>query len=164
MDALKTGECDIGILYHTGEADKSLELKVLMPVRMALVGYAGEDAECHDFITPNQVIHTELFINEPNCVFRGVFENYLRARNIVLDSVTEMGSIEAIRRGIANNLGISYLPYFVVEEQLADGLFQEFPMEDTGQEIYIAYAIHKNKWKGKALELFLQMVDRELNG
>ena len=162
VEALKSGKCDIGILYHTNESDSSLFVKPIINVPMVLVSATGQDLSSFEFISPNQVIHTNFFINEPQCVFRKVFNRYLTEHNITLNNTIELGSIEAIRRGVASGLGISYLPRFIVSDELDNGIFQELPMEDTGENIYVGYALHRNKWKGRIMDLCIKITENNI--
>ena len=161
VNSLKSNTCDIGILYASGEPDKMLYIKSLIQMPMKLVGYAGTDIP-FDFTCPNQSIHTTFLINEPQCVFRKVFEKYLRQKNITLDDTVEVGSIEAIRQSISRNFGISFLPEFIIKRDLDDGIFRELPMGKTSEKVTLAYALHKNKCRTRAMELFLQLFEHNV--
>ena len=60
-------------------------------------------------------------INEPQCVFRQIFESTLRQRRITVENTIELLSIESIKRCVAANIGVSYLPRFAVEKELESG-------------------------------------------
>ena len=47
-------------------------------------------------------------INEPQCVFRQIFESTLRQRRITVENTIELLSIESIKRCVAANIGVSY--------------------------------------------------------
>ena len=157
-ESLKNGTVDIGILYHVGTPQSALQVNPLFHVPMALVASRMFDTSLYDFTKADQAIHTSFFINEPKCVFREIFEAYLRAKNITIDGMIELGSIETIRKSVANNLGISYLPMFIVGEDIKAGILQELPMDDIDAQIYVAYACHKNKWISPAMELFIKQI------
>lgn len=74
-----------------------------------------------DFTQPDQHIPCSFIINEPQCVFRQLFESTLRQRRITLENTIELWSIESIKQCVAANLGISFLPRFAVERELSTG-------------------------------------------
>ncbi len=161
-EAIQNGSVDIGVIYHIGVPQKFMKIHRLFTVPMVLVASAGFDMQQHNFTVPNQTIHTSFFINEPKCVFREIFEAYLKFKNIFLDSTIELGSIETIRRSVPNNLGVSYLPRFIVEKDLNAGVLKELTMDGADAEISVVYARHKNKWVGPAMNLFLQQVEQHV--
>ncbi len=61
-----------------------------------------------DFMRPRQHIPLSFIINEPQCVFRQIFESTLRQREITLENTIELWSIESIKQCVAGNLGVSF--------------------------------------------------------
>lgn len=154
-DALLAGEVDLGVLYRVSD-DLSLHTEDLGTFPLTLV--ASPNLEPMDFITPNQYLPTSLIINEPQCVFRLIFENVLRERNIVLENTLELWSIESIKKCVAGNLGISCLPYFTVEEELRSGVLKELPFFSEPRSITAICAHHVSKWISPAMRLFMDVV------
>lgn len=156
-DALLRGEADLGIFYKLGE-EAALLQHSLGEFPLALV--ASPLLEGADFTRPNQKLPVSLIINEPQCVFRLLFENELRRRNIALDNVIELLSIESIKRCVAANLGISYLPRFCVERELREGALKELPFAAPANSLAAVCAHHANKSPSPALRLFLDLAAR----
>ncbi|MBZ4345730.1 hypothetical protein LAN15_21620, partial [Mycobacterium tuberculosis] len=84
-----------------------------------------------DFMRPRQHIPLSFIINEPQCVFRQIFESTLRQREITLENTIELWSIESIKQCVAGNLGVSFLPRFAVEDELKRGTLVELPFSET---------------------------------
>jgi DNA-binding transcriptional LysR family regulator len=162
LEAVKSGTIDVGIIYDAGAIHDHIEVKPLFSVPMALVASGTADGRIYDFLTPNRTIHTNFFVNEPKCVFREIFFGYLKRMNIVLDSTIELGSIETIRKSVANNLGVSYLPRFIVEDELGSGVLRELPMDHADEVIRVCYATRKNKWISPAMDLFIRLVQEHI--
>ena len=99
-------------------------------------------------------------INEPTCVFRQIFEQYLREKSILLDHTIELWSIPTIKNLVKNDVGISYLPRFSVQEELKDGSLVEIPTELTDTTITAVCGHHKNKWVSPLMQLFLDLCTR----
>ncbi len=56
-----------------------------------------------DFMRPRQHIPLSFIINEPQCVFRQIFESTLRQREITLENTIELWSIESIKQCVAKS-------------------------------------------------------------
>lgn len=156
-DALLSGEADLGVFYKLGE-DAALIQHSLGEFPLALV--ASPLLDSPDFTRPNQKLPLSLIINEPQCVFRLLFESELRRRNITLDHVIELVSIESIKRCVAANLGVSYLPRFCVERELREGALKELPFAAPSNSLIAVCAHHANKSPSPALSLFLDLAAR----
>ncbi|MDA0143323.1 LysR substrate-binding domain-containing protein [Vibrio sp. RW] len=59
--------------------------------------------------------------NGPKCLFRQIFESTIQERNITIDNMIELSSINTIKNCVESNIGISYLPRFTVKKELQDG-------------------------------------------
>jgi DNA-binding transcriptional LysR family regulator len=116
-----------------------------------------------DLRKPNQEINTSLIINEPESIYRKILEDYFSDNKIFLNNSTELWSIEAIKRCVASNLGISFLPRFTVEEELENGKLKELEVGCSDTKITAVYAYHKNKWISPAMSLFMQLVRESFN-
>ena len=110
-----------------------------------------------------QKINTSLIINEVESIYRKIIENYFFDRNIFLNNTIELGSIEAIKKCVASNLGISFLPRFTVEEELENGKLKELNAGFSDAKITAIYAYHKNKWISPAMSLFIELVRENFN-
>ena len=90
-------------------------------------------------------------------IFRQIFEQYLREKNIILDHTIELRSIPTIKNLVKNNVGISYLPTFTVEEELGTGELEAIHTDIGDKTITAVCAHHKNKWLSPLMQLFLEL-------
>jgi DNA-binding transcriptional LysR family regulator len=160
---LLKGDVDIGLMYDAGSENDSLVTTQLEDFPLALVCSPIFDQDKFDLCKPNQEINTSLIINEADCVYRRMVENYFINNNISLNNAIELWSIEAIKRCVASNLGISFLPRFTVEEELRNGKLKELEIGYSDSKITAIYAYHKNKWISPAMSLFMQLVRESFN-
>lgn len=158
-NGLIDGTLDIGLFYQdVGGFGKSLIIKPLESFEVVLVASPSTAERFSDFKTPKQKHKIPLIINEPNCVFREIFENYLRENEIILDYTIELGSIETIKNLVQNDVGISFLPKFVVEKELREGLLVEIETNVEHNRLTIACGYHKNKWISPIMQLFFDCI------
>jgi DNA-binding transcriptional LysR family regulator len=79
-------------------------------------------------------------INEPECSYRRQFETAMWLEHQRQFPVTELPSVAAIVAAVAQGLGFSYLPQFVVQQALAQG--QLFPVTQQVANIIHAHLVY----------------------
>ncbi|MDY3262862.1 MAG: substrate-binding domain-containing protein, partial [Escherichia coli] len=112
-----------------------------------------------DFTEPGRHNACSFIINEPQCVFRQIFESTLRQRRSTVENTIELLSIESIKRCVAANIGVSYLPRFAVEKELESGELIELPFGEQSQTITAMCAHHAGKAVSPAMHIFIQCVE-----
>lgn len=153
---VRTGDCDLGLGYDMDWNRESLEVESLGQYDIVLL--ASPEFTETDFTTPGQRKAASLVTDEPDSIFRRRLEDYLRRREIELDVTLELWSIETIKRCVMSNLGFTYLPRFVAEEELADGRLVELAAPISGLPAPALCAWRKGRWVTPAMELFLELL------
>lgn len=83
------------------------------------------------------------FINyRPWCIYRMKFEETLQEKDI--HPVIELSDSEAIKRAVLEGVGVSILPYVLVESLLAEGTLVELPASPR-LTFSLSAAFHKDK-------------------
>ena len=157
-DELISGTLDLGVFYNcVGGYGSNLITYSLGTYPLALVSSPELKGRHPDFISSNQTIPVPFIINEPNCVFRQIFEQYLREKSILLDHTIELWSIPTIKNLVKNNVGVTFLPRFAVQEDLEDGSLVEILTDLADTSITAACGHHKNKWVSPLMQLFVDL-------
>ena len=155
---LLNGTLDLGLFYEdVGGFGSNLTLQPMGCYPMSLVASPETKKRYPDFITPDRSIPVPFIINEKNCIFRQIFEAYLQERSILLDHTIELWSVPTIINLVKNDVGISYVPTFTVQADLAAGDLEAIPTELTDRTISAVCAYHKNKWVSPLMRLFLDL-------
>lgn len=154
-DRLVAGKVDLG-LFYSDASDPVLDMHTLGSFPMALVAspLLGEV----DFMRHNQRLPVSLVINEAQCIYRLTLEQVLHQRNIILENVIELWSIESIKKCVEGNLGVTYLPRFCVEQELRTGILQELRLHPKPEVLTAVCAHHTKKSLGPAARLFLDLL------
>lgn len=155
---LCNGTLDLGIFYEdVGGVDGTLTSYSFGKQPLVLVA-APELQKAHpDFITPNRVIPVSFIINENMCIFRLMFEDYLRKKSIVLDHTIELWSIPTIKNLVMNEVGFSFLPKFTVQKELETHELVEIKTDMPDPQISAVLAHHKNKWISPLMQCFIEL-------
>lgn len=156
---LISGDLDMGIFYKdVGGLGDNLVIHTLGTYPVSLVASPDTAKRFSDFKTPDRQMQIPLIINEPNCIFRQIFEKYLQETSIILDHTIELGSIATIKNLVKNDVGVSFLPKFTVEQDLENGDLTEIETDVDHREISIACGYHKNKWISPLMQLLVDIL------
>lgn len=155
---LSLGEVDIGLMYNVVTPNDNLTTIVLADFHLALVCSPLFQQDKLNLCKPNQEVNTSLIINEVESIYRKILVSYFHDNNIKLNNTIELWSIEAIKKCVASNLGISFLPRFTVEEELESGKLKELKVGCSDSTITAICAYHKNKWISPPMSLFIELV------
>ena len=161
-DKLLDGSLDLGIFYEDiGGFGDNLTTIPFGEYPLALVASPEIKQTYPDFITPDQNIPVPLITNEQACIFRQIFERYLQEKSILLDHTIELWSIHTIKSLVKNNVGISYLPAFTVQDELSSGELEEIATDIPDAYITAVCGYNRNKWLSPAMEYFIELIQLE---
>lgn len=159
-DELLKGSLDLGIFYEdVGGFGGGLAAFPFGKYPLVLVASPETKRRFPDFITPNRKIPVPFVINEPTCIFRQIFEKYLNQKSIVLDYTIELWSIHTIKSLVKNNVGVSFLPAFAVQDELNRGELTEIKTDLSDIQISAICGYNKNKWVSPAMEYFVELIN-----
>lgn len=166
-DELLQGILDLGLFYdNIGGYGSGLLTEPLGKYPLALVAAPEVRQAYPDFSTPDQALPIPFIIDEPDCIFRQIFEDYLQRKQIRLDHTIELWSIPTIKNLVIGGLGVSFLPRYTVENELTDGRLQEIELDKAALstcDISAVCARHKNKWVSPLMQLFMDLCSEYLN-
>lgn len=162
-EQMMNGDIDIALHYDVGTYPTSFITKEIGTYPLALVSSTVLSEKNRDFISSNQKKSLCNIQNDTNALYLKIFHQYLRKKNIILETELEVWSIEAIKRSVMSDLGIAFLPRFAVEDELAQGLLNEIKIDTDKENLVAICAYNKNKWQSPAMKLFLQILDDYYN-
>lgn len=151
-DSLLNDNTDLGVFYRVGH-DDALHMEYFGQQELVLV--ASPQLRDVDFTKSGQHIPVSFIINEPQCVFRQIFASTLRDRKITLDNTIELWSIESIKKCVASNMGVSFLPLFSVLQELESGELTMLPFSSTPLTITALCAHHADRTVSPAMATFI---------
>ena len=94
---------------------------------------------------------------EAGCNYRQAFEQYLQERGEMIDNVMEIGYTRLIIDGVAENLGVSLLPKFTLDEALREEKIALFTVQDYSISMLMQVIYSEKRWLTPALRAFFCM-------
>ena len=158
-DRLESGQVDIGFLYKDNYNRNNLVDVLFKEIKLSLVG--PKNNTNISFSDSNQYVDISFIINENKSPYRERFLEYLDIKEIDINGIIEIWSIEGIKKAVTNGLGITYLPDFVMNEELDRGELVKIDMDKSNDIIEGIYSYHKNKYITPAMKLFMDLVDEK---
>ena len=155
--AILNGSADISFVMLPQLQDSDLNVHSMLDEHIVLVGSPDCSLNILDERYENQKISECLIVNEKECSYRTVFEEYLREREIVPSQTMELWSIEAMKRCVMSGLGIAYLPLMTVNDEVKAGRLKIIPCVGDFKQIFSQVLYHKNKWVSPALSSFIDI-------
>lgn len=105
-----------------------------------------------------EVIRRPFFLTEKADNYRLSLDQHLAARQLALEPLLEVSDTGFILDMVQRNLGLSFLPQYVVENSIYRERLQVLDVKDFRMYMYRQLFYHRDKWLTPAMKLFLAMV------
>ncbi|HDR7361697.1 TPA: LysR family transcriptional regulator [Bacillus toyonensis] len=102
---------------------------------------------------------TQFIFTEQSCDYRPMVDRFLRQSGNILEKTFETSNVEVIKQAVMCELGISILPYIVVQENCQKEQIRFQPIE-TPAVIQSHVIYHKSRWISPVLQSFLSLLER----
>ncbi|MFZ5969923.1 MAG: LysR family transcriptional regulator [Bacillota bacterium] len=142
---LYSGELDIIFTIEPQIMDTDLVVKNLKDECMAIIGAPDADLEFLSTNFEDKAARESIILSENGCSFRIAFENYLKQKKIKYINPLEFSSIEAAKKCVMNGLGISFLPFYTVSNEIEEGSLKMIEVKEPFHKFSTQLAYHKNK-------------------
>lgn len=131
------------------------------PVDIHFVTGAGHPLAGQTQITLEQILEYPLILTEKNMSYRAALDDLLSQNGKETMPIMEVGDTQLIRNLLCQGLGISYLPEFVIAEDLAKGNLVSLPMTEIQPDIWRQLLYHRNKWISPELKCVIKYLQEE---
>lgn len=142
---LHSGELDIIFTIEPEIIDSDLVVKNLKDESMVIIGAPDADLEFLLTNFKNEEARESIIFSEKGCSFRIAYENYLKEKKTKYLNPLEFSSIEAIKKCVMNGLGISFLPFYTVRNEIKEGSLKMIEIKEPLDKFRTQLAYHKNK-------------------
>lgn len=111
----------------------------------------------HPYIAPLTLASENILLREKGSAVRELFDIQMNRLGLSIDPLWESISTQAIIRAVKENLGVSFLPYYLVKESVEKGEVAILHVDgaDFSREFSIIY--HKNKFHSPAFDALIDI-------
>lgn len=156
------GEIDIGIHYDCIDRIDSLAALPIGGFGGMFVASPSLPEDMRDMRTPNQVKNVTLITDGLHSSIQDICDDYLAESHIQITNRMELWGLDNIKQSVLSNLGIAFLPFVVVDDEIEDGDLIHLPSPADDQTVTALCVYHKNKWISPAMQLFLDLLNESL--
>lgn len=105
-----------------------------------------------------RVLEEPLLLTEKGVSYRHELEQMLAARGLEVHPFLETGNTDVITKLLLKNAGISFLPEYVIRDDVEAGGLCVLDVDCAGVQMWSQLVYHKNKWITPQMEEFLEVM------
>ena len=162
VEQMEQGELDL--IYILDEPQYSNNWHKWMEQREEVVFVASPDLARELSLLPERKVARLLdhpfYLTERNANYRRVLDRFLASRNTALTPALECSDTSFIIRMLELHRGISFLPWYAVEESVRQGRLSVVPAEDLHAILYRQIFSHREKWHTREMDAFVRLAEQ----
>ncbi|MBR3504016.1 MAG: LysR family transcriptional regulator [Clostridia bacterium] len=159
--ALTQNDADI-ILHLDQQIYRSdIVVPVSGPVPVIFVAPAGHPLAGLERVPLESCRQYPFILTEKGMSYRSQLDARLAERNLELNPFLELGNTDLIARLVEQGMGLSFLPEFVVRDQLARGAIVRLNVEGVDVSLWRQLIYHKGKWITPAMQAMIDIIREE---
>lgn len=124
-------------------------------VASAASKFAGKDR-----LVLDDILQEPFFLTEKHANYRQALDQQLALRRQSISPVLEISDTAFIIRMLELNQGLSFLPYFAVEQDIYKHRIITLDVKDIHISMYRQIFYHKNKFRTREMEEFIRLADK----
>ena len=155
---------DIDVLYFLDRRTNFPELvKVAERLERALFVTSPANPLARErHISVERLLMEPLLLTEKGVSYRYAMEQELAAAGQEIRPVLETGNTDILTQMLLKNMGVSFLPEFVVRDYLADGRLAALDTVCPEVEMWSQLVYHRNKLVTPQMEIFLDLMKKNM--
>ncbi|ENQ3107467.1 DNA-binding transcriptional regulator, LysR family [Bacillus sp. 491mf] len=155
---LKSGKFDFALFTNPEKLGVDIVTHSLVREAIVLVAPPGHPLTKQKDVTPSDLEGEMLLLTEPGS-YRDLLEKWIKEEGVNCSRI-HFWSIEAIKQTVMCGLGLSYLPFITVKEEIERGKLIALPWKYSEDFVTTELAYHKNKWLTPAMKKLIEMIEK----
>jgi DNA-binding transcriptional LysR family regulator len=148
---------DIGFISYPVE-NKKLKVKEVLEDQLVIITPVNHPLTKKSQLKANDLNGQFIIMHERDSAPRRVIEDYVRKHKISVKIPLEMSSNRAIKRAVAEGIGIALISRKVANEQIQARQLKAIPLSDPSMNRKFYMVHHKDKYISESLQSFIDMV------
>mgnify|MGYP002797920848 FL=1 len=164
IERMERGELDM--IYILDEPQYNNGWRKLMEQREKVVFVAsaslGEELRGIPDLKVEQLLDMPFYLTERDANYRRVLDRFLASRETILTPFLECSDTSFIIKMLEINRGVSFLPWYAVEQSVRQGKLSLLNVTNLHVSLYRQIFSHKEKWHTREMNEFVRLVE-EIN-
>lgn len=158
---LQRNEVDLIYTLDRQTFDSKLVTALEAPVNMCFVTRWDHPLAGRERITALELLDTDLLLTEEGMSYRAMLDEALSSRGRRIGPLIESGDTHLICELLRQGVGISYLPDFVIEEDLRRGTLVTLNVQDINLPIWRQLFYARNKWVSPEMQQVIELLTED---
>lgn len=107
------------------------------------------------------ILTENLMLTEQDASYRAALQQQAWAMGLTIKPFLEIGNTAFLVTMLKQGLGISFLPRFSIEEELASGILQILTPEDFYLQVWQQVFYHRSKWLTSQMKAMIQILQEQ---
>ena len=141
MNFLLEGEVDLAISGKTDDLNKNLEARLYHTEKLVLITSLQSKIAKEQKISLEKLSNYQFFFREEGTKTRQITDEWIKANSVFNNTSFEVGNVEAVKRLVEEDFGITLIPEIAVKREVELGLIKiiDIPELDLKIDYYLMY-------------------------
>ena len=155
---IHNGTLDIAINGGTCNYNEHIYVEELLSDRLVLVASPKSPYCSLEKITTSKLRDMSFVVHKTDSQLYSFYDKFLQQMGIPENVVMSLGNIDAIKKAVAANLGVSLIPYCAVKFELQFGILQQLNVPNLNIKYPYSLIYNKNKTLSAASKKFIDFI------
>lgn len=157
---MEHNELDLIYILDTPRWDENWVKVMELAEPVVFVASAASRFAGKERLVLDDILQESFFLTEKHANYRQALDQQLALRRQSISPVLEISDTEFIIRMLELNQGLSFLPYFAVEQDIYKHRIITLDVKDVHISMYRQIFYHKNKFRTREMEEFIRLADK----
>lgn len=157
---MEHNELDLIYILDTPRWDENWVKVMELAEPVVFVASAASRFAGKERLVLDDILQEPFFLTEKHANYRQALDQQLALRRQSISPVLEISDTEFIIRMLELNQGLSFLPYFAVEQDIYKHRIITLDVKDVHIFMYRQIFYHKNKFRTREMEEFIRLADK----
>nr|WP_294652843.1 LysR family transcriptional regulator [uncultured Blautia sp.] len=157
---MEHNELDLIYILDTPRWDENWVKVMELAEPVVFVASAASKFAGKDRLVLDDILQEPFFLTEKHANYRQALDQQLALRRQSISPVLEISDTAFIIRTLELNQGLSFLPYFAVEQDIYKHRITTLDVKDIHISMYRQIFYHKNKFRTREMEEFIRLADK----
>ena len=157
---MEHNELDLIYIPDTPRWDENWVKVMELAEPVVFVASAASKFAGKDRLVLDDILQEPFFLTEKHANYRQALDQQLALRRQSISPVLEISDTAFIIRMLELNQGLSFLPYFAVEQDIYKHRIITLDVKDIHISMYRQIFYHKNKFRTREMEEFIRLADK----
>ena len=157
---MEHNELDLIYILDTPRWDENWVKVMELAEPVVFVASAASKFAGRERLVLDDILQEPFFLTEKHANYRQALDQQLALRRQSITPVLEISDTAFIIRMLELNQGLSFLPYFAVEQDIYKHRIITLNVKDVHISMYRQIFYHKNKFRTREMEEFIRLADK----